>query len=289
MKPRTRKVKLEGANGAEPQELEVILMKDGHPLYDDVDSAGNPVEVAFDVPYAKGHNKTLAEEIKSLKTQLGAKDDALKVWSDPTGTPLDRAGVQKALDLAARLNEKELMEAGKVQEMKDGWLKDAQTREEQLHKQYKGELAAKETTIQDLALGHAFRGSAFVGGTKPGDLALPPTVAHATFGRHFRVEEGQHVRAYLDPGKWEQPIYSRERVMQPATFDEALKELVAIHPEKDRLTVGVGATGSGQNNGGGAGGAAGFVLSKEAARNPAAYRAAKEQAAKTGQPLQIAD
>jgi hypothetical protein len=85
---------------------------------------------------------------------------------------------------------------------------------------------------------------------------LTPEIAEAYFSKHFRVEVADDgiellLRAYKDPGKFKDPIYSRENPGEPASFQEAMNELWDKFPGRDQLMA-AGKSGSGSGGGSGA-------------------------------------
>lgn len=109
-----------------------------------------------------------------------------------------------------------------------------------------GELQSTKERMASAAVGSKFGSSTWFTG-KDAKTILPPDVAYAYFGKHFRLEEDGEVAGYLDPGKWEQRILVEkgDRVGEPAGFDDAIDALISRREDKDRLLAGSGASGSG--------------------------------------------
>jgi len=148
------------------------------------------------------------------------------------------AEANKALSTIKNLDDKKLIDAGEVENLKRS-----------ITESYDKKLAEKETAIKEkdgliykLMVSEKFATSDAIGKT-----ILPADVAEAYFGKHFKIEEGQVV-GYLGEDK----IYSKERPGAIASFDEALNEVIDKYPMKDKiLKPAPGGSGSQQAGGGG--------------------------------------
>lgn len=121
-------------------------------------------------------------------------------------------------------------------------------------------LEGKDGEIRKLLVSNGFSNSKYVADK----LTLPADIVEATFGHHFKVEEGQVV-AYLGQNK----ILSREKPGEVAGIDEALHAIVEAYPMKDRiLKAPGGGSGSGGPGGGGGGGGNSLTRSQFAALSP---------------------
>lgn len=83
-----------------------------------------------------------------------------------------------------------------------------------------------EAAVASERIGRLFDRSKYVAD----HLTIPAEMAHAYFGAAFKLENGQPV-AYHDGVK----VYSRSRVGEPASLDEALEYLVSRYPHRDRI------------------------------------------------------
>lgn len=86
-------------------------------------------------------------------------------------------------------------------------------------------------------VGHAFAGSKFI----THRLTVPAAIMESGFGKHFEIEDGRIVAKDRQGNR----IMSRERMGEPADFDEALEALVDSYEHKDRILKGSGASGGG--------------------------------------------
>src|SRR6185312_13639652 len=80
-------------------------------------------------------------------------------------------------------------------------------------------------------------------------LAVPVDMVQATFGRNFKLEDG-NVIGYGRDGK---PLFSPLRPGEVADFDEALEIMVDAYPHKDIILKSSGANGGGAGGGNGKG------------------------------------
>jgi len=202
---------------------------------------GNPlVQEEGKQPYELDafHLKSKVNELneESKKHRLSAKD--LQEKLDQFQGIDDPKSAKDALKKVKDLNDAQLIDAGKAEEMK----KQIQDQYESKISEKDSELSQRDKQIHQLVVSNAFANSQVVNEK----TILPPDVAEAYFGQQFKVENGQAV-AYDKSGN---PIYSREKSGEPAPFDEALDHLVENHPQKDRLLKGnPGGSGSGPGGG----------------------------------------
>lgn len=217
------------------QEVEVAVMKDGKPVY--VDDGGQ--DVAVDVPHMFKKITDLNAESKTHREAAEAANQKLAAYNN-----VDPVAAIKALETIGNLDSKKLIDAGEVEKVKQ---QVASVYEEKLKKvtdDSVAQIAAKDSEIYKLVVSNEFAKSPLINGDKS-LITLPPDIAEATFGKHFKIEEGKMV-AYLGDDK----IFSKERAGELANFDEALSVIINKYPMKERILRGSGASGSGahQNN-----------------------------------------
>lgn len=211
---------------------QLALDDNGDPIR--IDSNGNEASVKDDgidsLQRAVSESIQRKEKIQDLEKQLKNYEGI----DDPQKA-------KDALEKVQNLENKDLIDAGKAEEMK-----------QQIKDQYENKISEKDQAlserdqqIHNLVVSNAFASSQVVNEK----TILPPDVAEAYFGKHFKVENGQAV-AYDQNGN---PIYSKDKPGEPASFDEALDHLVENHPQRDRLLKG-SPGGSGSGPGGGSGG-----------------------------------
>ena len=222
-----------------------VVVQDGKPVYTHDDGK----DVAFDAPSAVSKITALNSEAKGhreAKETAEAKAKAFEGIEDP-----EKA--RSALATVANLDAGQLVQAGKVEEIKAAAI--AATEEKfkaqvaTLAEQVKTVTAERDTTTGILyqeKIGGAFGRSKFV----TDKIAVPPDMLQNTFGKAFKVEDGKVV-AYGDDGN---KIYSRARPGELADFDEALEALVERYPHRENILKSSGANGGGAPNNGGKGG-----------------------------------
>jgi hypothetical protein len=207
----------------------LALDSDGFPIR--IDSEGNESSVKDDgIDYLQ---RTVAESI-SRKNKLKELEQQLEKYQgidDP-----DKA--REALQTVQNLEDKKLIDAGKAEEMK----RQIQQHYESKMAEKDKELSKRDEQIHRLVVSNAFANSRVIND----QTILPPDVAEAYFGRHFKVEDGKAI-AYDHAGN---PIYSREKPGEPAPFDEALQAIISQHPQKDRILK-AAPGGSGASSGSG--------------------------------------
>ena len=101
---------------------------------------------------------------------------------------------------------------------------------------------ALEASLHKELIGGGFARSKYI----QDNIAVPVDMVQATFGHHFKIEEGKVV-AYDPNGE---KIYSRVRPGELANVDEALESLVGGYQHKDLILKGGKGTGGGFQGGG---------------------------------------
>lgn len=208
-----------------------LVLKDGNPVY--VDSSGQERTVGID---------TIGRLNKEAKDHREAKEEALAKLKAFEG--LDAAKARAALDTVSKLDQKQLIDAGKVDEVKN-----------QITQQFQGQLSEKDTELQkmktdfdNLIVSNIFANSEFL----RNNLNVPRDMFEATFKNNFKVEDGQ-VAVYGSDGN---RLFSKERTGEYATAEEGLQILTENHPQRDRIlkaNVGSGTGNSGAGGGSGGG------------------------------------
>lgn len=202
-----------------------VALQDGKPVY--VHDDGR--EVAFDAAGTVATITRLNAEAKSHRERAEAAEKALKGFEGIA----DPAEARKALELAANLDAKKLVDAGEVEKVKseiakgyqaqlDEAMSKAQTFEQQLYAEKIGGSFARSKLIAE-------------------KLAIPSDLVQARFGQQFKIEDGRVV-AYDSQGN---KVFSRSRPGELADFDEALETLVEQYPHRDSILKASGAQGGG--------------------------------------------
>lgn len=226
-------VTIEGKTYAEVQ--------DGKPVF----TADDGKDIAFDAVGTADTIKRLNAEAKGHREAKEAAETKLKTFEG-----IDDPGAAKdALTKIANLKDKDLIEAGKVEEIKAAAIKAVEDKYApvvQERDKLKGDLYSER-------VGGQFARSKFISEK----VTVPADIMQARFGEHFKDEDGKAV-AYDASGN---KIYSRAKPGETAGFDEALEILIDAYPYKDSLLKGTGG-GSGAKPGSG-GGSGGKTLSRK--------------------------
>lgn len=209
-------------------------VSDGKPLYTSDDGK----EVAFDAPATVSTIARITDESKGFKTRAQTAESKLEQFAGIT----DPKAAKDALAKVANWGDKELVEAGKVEEIKAAAIKAVEDR-------YKPIVEERDKLKGDLhgeKIGGSFARSKFIADK----IAVPADIIESRFGKNFKLEDGQVV-AYDAAGN---KLYSKANPGNPANFDEALERLVDAYPYKDSILKGTGGSGSGKEPGKGGGG-----------------------------------
>lgn len=201
-----------------------VIVENGMPVY--IFSDGK--EAPFDAAYAMSKISALNGENKSHREAKEALEQKLSEFADID----DPIKAKEAIDIVAKLDQKKLIDAGAVDQVKaeitkvyEKKLTEATQRADRLERQYYEE-----------KIGGAFGSSEFI----KEKLAIPADFVRARFGQNFKMEEGKIV-AYDNQGN---RIFSRSKAGEPAGFDEALELLVEAYPQKDHILKAVNSSGS---------------------------------------------
>lgn len=210
-------------------------VQDGRPVY--VDDDGK--EIAFDAPGTRETIKRLNGEAKAHRERAESAEKGLKAYEGIE----DPAAARDALSKIKSISEKDMIEAGKVEEIKAAAIKAVEEKYAPVVKE-RDELQGQ---LYGEKIGGSFARSKFA----TEKLAIPSDLIQARFGQNFKVEEGRIVATDNHGNK----IYSRSKPGELAEFEEALEVLVDQYPHKDSILKGTGNSGTGSrgSNGGGGG------------------------------------
>lgn len=207
-----------------------LELKDGNPVY--VDGGGNEMTVE------PGTITRLNGEAKGHREAKEAAEAKLKLFDG-----IDAAKAREAFETLSKVDQSRLIDAGEVDKVR-----------EEVGKAFNAQIAERDKTIADLTanrdglvLSNAFGSSKFL----QDRISVPTEMFQATFGRHFKVEDGKVV-PYGHDG---QKLYSKKRAGEVADLDEAAEILVDGYAHKDRILK--APEHSGSNNGGQGGGRGG--------------------------------
>ena len=217
-------IEIEGKTYAE-------LSDDGHPVYEiDGKAHGINGEKTFrDLGEAR-------READDAKRQLEESSTTLKSFEGIEDPELAR----KALATVANLDDSKLVDAGKVEEIKQAAIKSV---EETLIPKLEKANQERDSLRADLhkeMIGGRFSRSKFI----EEKMAIPPALVESHFGRHFVIEDGNVVAKGAD-GKTLLSEANDVPYGKAADFDEALSILVNGSSFKEQVLKGRGANGTG--------------------------------------------
>lgn len=204
--------------------------------YAELDSNGLPVyvhgdgkEIGFDAAQAVGKISALNGEAKSHREAKEAAEANLAKFSGIS----DPSKALEALDMMTKIDQKRLIDAGAVDQVKAEITKSFQSQLDEAGQQNK----TLQEQLYNEMIGGRFAGSKFISDK----MAIPSDFVQARFGQAFKIEDGQVV-AYDGSGN---KVYSRSKPGEVAGFDEALEFLVEQYPQKDHILKASGNTGGG--------------------------------------------
>jgi len=185
------------------------------------------------------------DEITGLTSALNKEREArsrlekqVKQWEGIE----DPQKAREALETLKNLDSKKLIDAGKVDEVKEEVRKAMQGKLDEMGRvveTLKATVEQKEATIRDELIGGRFVRSRFIADK----LAVPVELVRAHWGARFKVEDGNVV----GHDKHGNPIYSKEKPGELADFDEALSLMVDEYSDKGKILKGANATGPGMH------------------------------------------
>lgn len=215
-----------------------IEAKDGNPIWVDA-NGGERVMQANAI-------ETLNSEAKTLRTRAEKAEGSLKAFEG-----LDAAAAKDAIEKLSKIDQKTLIDAGKVDEVK-----------QQITSQFTAQIAEKDKAYNELQtrfdnaqIAAVFAGSQFIRES----IAVPPDMFEATFKSNFKIENGK-INAYDRAGN---PLMSKQNIGQYAEPEEALSLLVEAHPQRDTILKASGNSGTGNDGKGGTRGGSARVTRAE--------------------------
>lgn len=206
---------------------------DGHIVVDD---KGNPV-LAIDggeMSVESGTVARLTNESKRHRERAEAAETKLTKFDG-----LDPDKAREALDMVGKIDDKKLIDAGKVDEVRN----EMRTQYEKQIADAQAERDAATQRADNMLVSQAFRDSKFVNE----QLILPADIAQKTFGDHFKVEDGKVVPQDSSGN----PIYSKKRAGEVADADEAMEIIVGAYAHRDMILKAPDTNGTGGQGGGG--------------------------------------
>jgi hypothetical protein len=259
------------------EDNEHAVLQDGKPVYVLTDGDKSEDFVA-DVPSMyqntlklKGENKQHRDKRKEAEGQLTT---FTTIFDGVDDVAEYKTAADKALETVKNLADKELIEAGKVEEVKsdlqkahDANLAKAQKKFDKQVEDYTGQLGSKDNLIRKLTIGQKFATDPHFNGPEP-KTNVQPAMAEAYWGHLFTVDEkkttadGKPLLIAHHPVTGDEILSTRpDTVGEIADFSEAISVVIENSPLKDAI-INSGPAGSGAGGGGGGGGGGTDELSK---------------------------
>lgn len=212
-----------------------------------VGEGGNPVlvtqdgkEEEFNLDANKQYIDGLKAESIGRRKELTELKDQYKQYEG-----LDVAQAREALEKVKKIGDKELIDAGKVDEVRA----EMKSNYEALLDSEKQRAAALENQMRSYVIGQSFADSKFIADK----LSIPLDMARTHFGRNFTVTSDNKVVALRDANDPNSIIYSASNPSEPASFDEAIASFVNNYEYRDQILKSSGNQGAGTNRGTGLG------------------------------------
>jgi hypothetical protein len=265
----------------------VTLEKDGnhYPIY--IDDDGKEIDV--DVPNLFAKVSELSTEAKNHRQEKSVLKETLLPFEGIEDLPEWKVVADKAIETVKNYDDKQLVAANKVEQIKLQIIEVKDEEIQQVHKSYRqkmdeydSKLLHKDGQIYELAISNKFAQSPLFSGSNR-TYKIPADMAEAKFSRQIKLEEGKDGKLREVGYKLDgEPVYSRKNPGELAYFDEFMPEIIDEYPNKDDL---IDATaGSGSGGGDGAGGLKG--VDAEIAKLKVLYKAAMDaKDGKTAVPL----
>lgn len=198
-------------------------------------------KLQFERDSERAKAERFAKELNDLKGRMPSQDD-LDRWRS-----LEEA--------AAKADEERAKKAGEF----DGILKQRDEKFERERKSFEQQLAerdakakAAESELERSMIASEFGSATDWFGGETARTILKPTRAHQILGDHVKVEtyedNGRTKRRVIVTDLNGEPIYDT-KTRQPASFSQAIGELIEMLPDKNDILRGSGRTGSGSSGG----------------------------------------
>lgn len=252
-------------------------LKDGVPLY--LDPEGK--EMALDAPVMHGKILELNKESKTRREALETAQETLNLFEGIEDITVWKKDADSAIEHVANFNDQDWLKADKVEKLKSEMKTAHADQLEAAKKAYKveeekllGEIEKQKGQIRTLLISNRFATSPLFSGNEP-KTTLPPELAEAYFGKHFKIEEkdGELIIVGYDRSGDQIISHQGDRVGELAEFDEAMEVIFESYPGKDRLLRAKSGSGA---RGGGGGDDEGVGTSADVKELEAEYKKAEE-------------
>ncbi|MFW9899726.1 MAG: DUF6651 domain-containing protein [Candidatus Thorarchaeota archaeon] len=257
-------------DGEEEKTLQIIATnKSGDPIWvHEKDGVEAPIDAKHyfnKIPELLEEKRQLKEAKKQLEGEFNEHRSKYEDIEDPQAA-------LKALEIVANLDSKKLIDAKKVDQLRNQMKEDfdkAMEKERTVHKDevdsLKAQLEDQKKTNYGLTVSNSFKSSKLLAGPDA-IVGVPVDMIEDKWGKNFSTEivDGKPVTVgHYDDGR---PILSDVKPGEFASFDEALKKLIDVYPNKAGILKGK------QQSGGGVGvGNANKEVKSEAVKDLSSY------------------
>ena len=234
----------------------VTVEKEGvkFPIY--IDDDGKEIDV--DVPNLFVKVATLSTEAKGHRQEKGALKEKLLIFDGIEDLVIWKTEAEKAIQTVKNFDDKKLVDANKVEEIrnevikvKDEEIRQVHTSYQQMKTDYDTKLMSKDGQIYELAISNKFAQSPLFSGPNR-KYKIPADMAEAKFSRQIKLEAASDGKLREVGHKLNgEPIYSRKNPGELAYFDEFMPEIIDEYPNKDDLIEVEAGSGGGGGGGGG--------------------------------------
>lgn len=246
------------------------VLKDGLPLF--VDDNGS--ENAIDPNQLHGKILDLNSESKKRREENKALREKLTLFEGVEDLAAYRQQADEAIKTVQNLKDKDLVKAGEVDKLKSDMKLGFEDQMKKLKEQFgqrenelNTHLSAKDAAIRKLMVSNRFATSSLFSGEEP-KTTLPPDIAETYFGRYFEVKAENGNLQLLAKDDSGEVIMSRQRLGDPADFEEAIQMIFDKYPGRDKLLR------TPPGGSGGAGGQSGLTQTTPLAKLQAAHKQA---------------
>lgn len=232
------------------EEISKILVTDkhGNPIWvHEKDGVEAPIDAKHyfeKIPQLIDEKRQLREKLKQMEADFDEYKDKFDDIEDPK-TAL------KALEIVKNLDDKKLVDAKKVEQLKDQLKEEydkaiIKEREEakKAIEELKGQLETEKGNTYNLTVSNSFKGSKVLNGSDA-LIRVPVDMVEKYWGSNFKTEtvDGKlKAVGYYADGK---PIFSDVKAGELADFDEAIMKLINVSPFRAEILKGKQQTGGG--------------------------------------------
>lgn len=206
-------------------------------------------DAPLDFAYLISHNKRLSDERDAAIKQSDSLKSKLEGFSEFEAYDFDQ--IKRALDTHTQFEHGELLQAGKLDELKTKIRQSFEDNEARLKSTHESQLQEKAEALksatakfESLLMQNAFNSTNALEGTI---FERVPDTARKNYSDRFRVQDDRVVG--LDESG--EVIISRSRPGEPAEFDEALTQIISSDPNHENYRLSTGASGIGAQSGNG--------------------------------------